>query len=148
MAMKRIDRAVSALCLFLVMAAIFIYFYPEEPARASHTSQRVIVLGFDAIDPDLLEGWMDEGRLPNLDELRRTGSYYHLNTTNPAESPVAWSSFSTGMNPGKTNIFDFLRRNASTYMPKLAVVEFSEAEFFLNLIPVKMPEVRKTPSGT
>lgn len=144
--MKRIDKIVLVLCVSLALAGVCIYYY-EDSGHASQTNQRVIVLGFDAIDPGLLEKWMGEGRLPNLDRLRRTGSYCPLNTTNPAESPVAWSSFATGMNPGKTNIFDFLRRNASTYIPELAVAEFSEAEFFLNLLPVKMPEVRNNRMG-
>ena len=143
--MNRTDKIVLAVCLFLSITGLVIYLYPEQ--TFDKPKYRVIVLGFDAIDPGLLEKWMDEGKLPNLAHLREEGSYFHLNTTNPAESPVAWSSFATGMNPGKTNIFDFLRRNTSTYMPKLATLEFSEAEFFLNLFPVKPPHIKKNRMG-
>ena len=44
-----------------------------------------------------------------------------LPTTNPAQSPVAWSSFATGLNPGEHGIFDFLRRNTETYAPDYAI---------------------------
>ena len=33
---------------------------------------------------------------------------------------MAWSTFTTGVNPGKHNIFDFLTTDRNTYMPKMA----------------------------
>lgn len=83
---------------------------------------RVLILGFDGIEPKLAERWMAEGKLPNLAKLARAGSYCKLATTNPAESPVAWASFSTGLNPGKTGIMDFLLRVPGTYNIELAMV--------------------------
>ena len=84
---------------------------------------RVIVLGFDGVDPRTTERYMDEGKLPHLAKLRAEGTFGPLATTRPAESPVAWSSFATGMNPGKTRIFDFLYRVPGTYIPEIALAE-------------------------
>ncbi len=83
-------------------------------------ARRVIVLGLDGFDPELAEKFMAQGFLPNLSELRKKGSYFRLKTTTPAISPVAWSSFMTGCEPSKHNIFDFLSRDPRTYLPTLS----------------------------
>ena len=71
--------------------------------------KRIIVLGIDAMDPAFLERhWAD---LPNLRRLRDTGDFQRLATTVPPQSPVAWSTFSTGLNPGGHGVFDFIHRN-------------------------------------
>jgi predicted AlkP superfamily phosphohydrolase/phosphomutase len=82
--------------------------------------RKVIFLGLDGLDPELTEKWMAEGKLPNLAQLREQGTYHRLRTTFPALSPVAWSTFATGVNPGRHNIFDFLNRDLRTYAPELS----------------------------
>src|SRR5579864_9231242 len=82
--------------------------------------KKAIFLGLDGFDPGLAERFMAEGKLPNLSKLRAQGSYTKLRTTFPALSPVAWSTFATGVNPAKHNIFDFLNRDLKTYVPELA----------------------------
>lgn len=88
----------------------------------------VIILGLDGLDPTLLETFMDQGLLPNFQRLKEEGSYAHLGTTNPALSPVAWSSFITGSNPGRHGVFDFLRRNPKTYLPDLTFTDVEESK--------------------
>ncbi len=73
--------------------------------------RRVVVLGIDGADAEVFEGLRAAGRLPHFDAVAKRGCYGRLATTNPAQSPVAWAAFSTGSNPGKTNIYDFLRRD-------------------------------------
>ena len=63
---------------------------------------------------------LDEGKLPNFAKLQEQGCFKPLLSTIPPISPVAWSSFQTGVNPGKHNIFDFLTRDRKTYAPKLS----------------------------
>jgi predicted AlkP superfamily phosphohydrolase/phosphomutase len=108
---------------------------------------QVVVLGFDGADPNLLAKWMKEGKLPNLARLAEQGTFRPLGTTNPPESPVAWASFATGLNPGGTGIFDFLRRDPQTYLPELALVSREKAEFLFGLIPIKPPRVTNERSG-
>lgn len=90
----------------------------QEPER------RLIILGFDGADPELTERWMAEGKLPNLKRLSEEGAYRHLSTSNPAQSPTAWACFATGLNPGRTGIFGFLRRVNTAYgpMPEITYV--------------------------
>src|SRR4051812_30658507 len=61
--------------------------------------KRLIVVGLDGQDPKLTDQFMSEGLLPNFSALANTGSYRRLTTTLPSLSPVAWSSFSTGVHP-------------------------------------------------
>jgi len=82
--------------------------------------KKMIFVGLDGLDPKITERMMDEGKLPNLAKLRETGSYRRLRTTFPSLSPVAWSTFATGVNPAKHNIFDFLNRNLKSYLPELS----------------------------
>jgi predicted AlkP superfamily phosphohydrolase/phosphomutase len=82
--------------------------------------QKLIFLGLDGLDPNLTEKFMAEGKLPNLSALRAEGSYSRLRTTFPPLSPVAWSTFATGVNPARHNIFDFLNRDLRTYAPELS----------------------------
>jgi len=83
---------------------------------------RVIVLGFDGVDARLTEQWMAEGKLPHLTELRSRGTFHPLQPTNPPQTPVSWSTFATGFDPGKHEIFDFLKRIPGTYYPDFALM--------------------------
>lgn len=84
---------------------------------------KFVVLGLDGMDPKLAEKFMAEGKLPNFARLAKQGCFKPLATTVPSISPVAWSSFQTGVNPGKHNIFDFLTRDKVSYLPKLSSVD-------------------------
>ena len=77
----------------------------------------VFVLGVDGMDPGILQRLMDEGKMPNFARLARDGSFQPLATSNPPQSPVAWSTFVTGLDPGGHGIFDFVHRDPKTYMP-------------------------------
>jgi len=107
--------------------------------------KKVIFLGLDGLDPKLTERFMADGKLPNLARLKEQGSYSRLRTTFPALSPVAWSTFATGVNPAKHNIFDFLNRNMKSYVPELAAATVRPSTRVLKLgrlrIPLSRPQV-------
>ena len=90
---------------------------------------KVVILGFDGADARLVTEWMDQGKLPNLAKLRDEGTFSPLQPTNPPQTPVSWSSFATGTNPGKTRIFDFLMRNPADYLPDFAMNSESRRMF-------------------
>ncbi len=77
----------------------------------------VFVLGVDGVDPTIVRHMVDDGRLPAFQQLIDDGSFQLLGTSTPPQSPVAWSSFITGMDPGGHGIFDFVHRDASNYHP-------------------------------
>ena len=93
--------------------------------------EKVIVVGFDGVDARYTEQWMNEGKLPNLARLRAQGTFRPLRPTVPAQTPVSWSTFSTGIDPGRTGIFDFLRRDPKTYLPFFAAFDETKEPFLL-----------------
>jgi predicted AlkP superfamily phosphohydrolase/phosphomutase len=113
------------LVLALVAGVFSIVLWPFRAMLRLFRRQRgrvkkAIFLGFDGLDPGVTERLMEEGKLPHFSRLRAQGGYRRLRTTFPALSPVAWSTFATGVNPGKHNIFDFLNHDLRTYAPELS----------------------------
>ena len=86
--------------------------------------KKAIVIGLDGLEPSILEEMLGRGELPHFARLRAQGHYTRLATTYPAQTPVAWSSFSTGTNPGGHGVFDFVRRDIDTYLPDFALSRF------------------------
>jgi len=99
-----------------------------EPSTVNGGAQRferVIVLGVDGLDPEVMEGMMATGKLPNFHRLSNEGTFSRLATSTPPASPVAWSTMATGVGPGEHGVFDFLHRDAGEYTPKLSLREAS-----------------------
>lgn len=118
----------------------------QAPPRT--VDRKLIVLGFDGMEPSLTERWIKEGRLPNFARLAEEGGLHRLETSHSPESPTAWASFATGANAGKHNIYDFLVRDARTYMPDLGIVKKIPPEFLFNYFPIKKPQVLSLRGGT
>ena len=93
--------------------------------RGAGSSARVIVLGFDGMDHELAKTLMDKGDMPTFARLAASGGFAPLGTSIPPQSPVAWSSFITGMDPGGHGIFDFIHRDPTTMIPYLSTTETS-----------------------
>ncbi len=127
--------------LLLLGLVAFAGFTLEYRPRSvpERVSGRTIVLGFDGLDPQLTERWMQQGLLPNFSRLAASGAYQALATTTPAQSPVAWSSFATGTGPGEHGIFDFLRRATDTYLPDFSISETQPSEYTVDLFGLKIP---------
>lgn len=114
-------------------------FFRRRKAYGKASVQRAIILGFDGMDPELTERFMASGKLPNLAKLREKGTFRKLRTTYPPISPVAWSTFMTGVNPGKHNIYDFLARDLRNYMPFLSSAEIKGPKRSLKIGKYKIP---------
>ena len=113
--------AVSMLLFWPVRRLFRMLFRNRPPGKPRF--KRVVILGLDGLDHGLTERLLAAGKLPHLASLRDRGDFKSLGSTLPPISPVAWSSFQTGVNPGKHNIFDFLTPDERTYQPKLSSVE-------------------------
>ena len=106
--------------------------------------KRIIFLGLDGLDPGLTERFMAEGKMPNLTRLQAQGSFHRLRTTFPPQSPVAWSTFATGVSPAKHNIFDFLNRSLKSYAPELSSAKVRSARRVLRIGRLRIPLTRPT----
>jgi predicted AlkP superfamily phosphohydrolase/phosphomutase len=129
-------RARQALQLFAFAAVLGLAAPPSwcapaaAPAAPADTAQRkLVILGFDGADAKLTQKWMDEGKLPHLAALRQQGTFAPLLSTIPSQTPVSWSTFTTGLNPGRHGIFDFLKRDPLTYHPSFAAFDERKEPF-------------------
>lgn len=86
-------------------------------SRPGSSLKRMMVLGVDGMDHSLVMQFIAEGRLPNCKRLMDMGSFSPLATSNPPQSPVAWSNFISGTNPGGHGIYDFIARDPETMLP-------------------------------
>ncbi len=101
--------------------------------------RRVIVLALDGLDPAIASFLMAAGRLPNFKKLAERGSFTPLQTTMPALSPVAWSSFITGLNPGAHGIADFTMRDPKTYSPRFSIFTNRPPDWTLSVGDIELP---------
>ncbi|MBD3369758.1 twin-arginine translocation signal domain-containing protein [Candidatus Fermentibacteria bacterium] len=102
-------------------------------------ARRVIVLGIDGLDPQLVGKFAREGYMPNVSRLLRMAQISPLGTTIPPQSPVAWSGFITGRGPEVHGIYDFIHRDPATRSPYLATSRVQGTDKFLNLGKWRLP---------
>ena len=77
---------------------------------------RVLIIGIDGGTFDIIQPLIAEGKLPNLQHLLKNGSHGNMETTMPPMTFPAWTSYMTGVNPGKHCVYDFTERVPGTYM--------------------------------
>jgi predicted AlkP superfamily phosphohydrolase/phosphomutase len=109
--------------------------------------KRVVVLGLDGLDPRTVRRLTDQGQLPNFQRVAKLGGGMgELATTCPAISPVAWSTFATGVDPSRHGIFDFMAPDRRRYRPRLSSTEFLPPRRILRLgrfqLPLSKPRLR------
>ncbi len=120
--MRLLSAALTALLALAAGPAV-------AAAAPSPVPGRVVILGFDGVDAHIVEDMLARGELPNLAELRTRGGYAPLTPTVPAQTPVSWATFSTGLDPGGHEIFDFLKRDPGNRIPTFAVAEELQVPF-------------------
>jgi predicted AlkP superfamily phosphohydrolase/phosphomutase len=94
----------------------------------------VLVIGLDGATFDLITPWEKEGYLPNISRLRATGTSAELLSTIPDSTFPAWSSFMTGLNPGKHGVFGFTQRIPGTYHIKFINARSRHGESLFRLL--------------
>jgi len=105
--------------------------------------KKVIVIGLDGLEPTITEAMFRTDKLPNLRSVAQEGGYTKVKTTAPAQTPVAWSTFATGTNPGRHGIFDFVSRDPESYSIVVALNRFEQKNSF---VPPRAVNRRKGPA--
>ena len=98
-------RTLDALLVIGVVAVVFV---------GCTRSPRVIVLGFDGMDPRTVDLLMSEGKLPNFARLRSGGAYGRLRSSEPMLSPILWTTIATGKQPTDHGIGHFVAVDSKT----------------------------------
>ena len=119
---------------FLVLSLLFGAALLGSCGDSVKTSEkRVVVFGVDGMDPELLQERIDRGMLPNFAKLVANGTFQSLQTSWPPQSPVAWSNFITGSNPGQHGLYDFIHADRHNYgvLNSMAISEPVDLEISL-----------------
>jgi len=117
----------------------------SPPSLFSHfrgnkeTPYKVLILGMDGLDPGIVSRLVQEGRLPHFKRLMAEGGFSPLGTSIPPQSPVAWSNFITGQDPGGHGIFDFMHRDPELYLPVFSGTASQEPKKTISLGHWKLP---------
>ena len=116
-----------------------------NPYKAA-MAKKVVILGLDGMDPGMTTKLMREGRLPNFQKLAERGVFRPLDTSVPSMSPVAWSTFATGVDASRHCIYDFLTRDPCTYAPLLSSTDIGSAKKVINIgryiVPLGKPKMK------
>ena len=110
-----LGKRVRVVCLLALCGAGVLSLLSCQHAQGAAGARKVIILGVDGLDPDLLTKFMADGKMPNFARLAEQGSFRRLTTSIPPQSPVAWSNLITGMNAGGHGIFDFIHRDPKNF---------------------------------
>ena len=130
--MKRRDFIKSTGAVLAVSP--FMNFAKDKPL-----TKKMLVLGFDGMDPGIVNRLMGEGQLPNMQRLGEQGVFTMMRSTIPPQSPVAWGSFISGADPGVFGIFDFIHRNPDNYTPMFSQSETQPSSMLVNLGQYRIP---------
>ncbi len=130
--MKRRDFISSSGAM--LAAAPFMNFAKNKPL-----GKKMLILGFDGMDPGIVNRLMSQGQLPNMQRLGEQGVFTMMRSTCPPQSPVAWGSFISGADPGVFGIFDFLHRDPETYAPIFAQSETLPPGWMVRLGRYRIP---------
>lgn len=123
-----ISRTFAVVCLLMLATGC---------SKSPSDFPKVIVFGVDGMDPRFVERHWD--MLPNLRGLRDSGGFRRLKTTNPPQSPVAWSTFITGLDPAGHGIYDFVHRDPKTLAPYSSMDRTEPPRFSLSLGEWRVP---------
>ena len=127
--------------LLLVLSALLpLAACSEEPQH------KTVILGIDGMDYGMTKALLEQGLLPNLAALAGEGGFKALGTSIPPESPVAWSNFITGRNPGGHGVFDFLHpswvtsgKDEKVFMPVDSMATVTKDAWVLPVMGYRMP---------
>jgi predicted AlkP superfamily phosphohydrolase/phosphomutase len=106
-------------------------------------SRRLLIIGWDGADWEILEDLLSRGYLPNVAAMIRTGVKGVLNSTIPSHSWSAWSTFMTGLNPGRHGVYDFVERQPGQPQRRVPVSSTSiKAKTFFEILSDAGHEIR------
>jgi predicted AlkP superfamily phosphohydrolase/phosphomutase len=108
-------------------------------AKDKPLAKKMLVLGFDGMDPGIVKRLMEQGQLPNMQRLGEQGVFTMMHSTIPPQSPVAWGSFISGADPGVFGIFDFIHRNPENHNPMFAQSDILPSRWLVNLGKYQIP---------
>lgn len=97
-------------------------------------AEKILIVGVEGVSLNLLNEWLDEGELPHIAKILEEGSIINLTTPLPLVSPVTWTSFATGKNPGEHGIFGWEQCNPYTYRKYIPLADDIKEKTFWQIL--------------
>jgi predicted AlkP superfamily phosphohydrolase/phosphomutase len=114
--------------LFLVILVILMSFTSAKGETIK--DEKILIIGLEGLSPELLTSLINDDKLPNLSNLIKNGTMLNLTSPLPLVSPVTWTSFSTGKNPGKHGIFGWQQCDLDSYKTYIPLSNDVKAKTF------------------
>jgi len=95
---------------------------------------RVLIVGLDALTPQLVEKWVAESRLPHIARFLEQGAWGALNSVPNRNSAPAWSTMVTGLNPGKHGVYWFTEDDPENYAYRFINGSFRRGKAFWRVL--------------
>ena len=86
--------------------------YSTDPTAVQ--PHRIVVIGLDSADPDLIRLWAKAGQLPFINSLLESGAWARLMSTRGLFSDSPWPTFNTGVPPSKHGFYNFQALQSGT----------------------------------
>lgn len=133
--MRETEKVRSLALKKVILILILVIIIPNCVAGESMSAKkRVLVIGLEGISPELLISLVNSGKLPNLAKILENGTMINLTSPLPLVSPVTWTSFSTGKNPGKHGIFGWQQCNLSNYQTYIPLSDDIKSKTFWEIL--------------
>jgi predicted AlkP superfamily phosphohydrolase/phosphomutase len=94
----------------------------------------VLIIGLDALTPQLVEKWVAENRLPHIGRFLEEGAWGPLNSVPNRNSAPAWSTMVTGLNPGKHGVYWFTEDDPENYAYRFINGSFRRGKAFWRVL--------------
>ncbi|MCC6457720.1 MAG: DUF2304 family protein [Caldilineaceae bacterium] len=115
MSMQPIQQSIQNSEAILDAPAVVVTPAVQTGRNGGDKPNKVLVLGLDGATFDLIKPWTAAGYLPTLKRLMDEGAHGSLRSTTPPMTGPAWTSFATGVNPGKHRLYDWIARDEGRY---------------------------------
>lgn len=87
----------------------------KKKFKKEDRKEKVVVLGIDGVPCSLLRRFIEEGIMPNLKGIVNKGTLSDMTASIPEVSSTSWSTFMTGVNPGRHGIYGFMELQKGSY---------------------------------
>jgi predicted AlkP superfamily phosphohydrolase/phosphomutase len=106
----------------------------QTNGQGGHPTRRVVVIGLDSADADLIDRWCQEGHLPVMRSLREQGVWGRLGTTADRLHVSGWPSFYTGTTPDKHGLYHAYVMKPGDQLPQRPRADETPEPFFWKLL--------------
>ena len=86
----------------------------DMKSKAKPTGRKILLIGLDGADWQLIDPWIAQGKLPNLARLKARSAWANLKSMQPILSPLLWTTVATGRRPEDHGVVDFLVKDPAT----------------------------------